>query len=152
MDQREQHLQLVTDFYKALSTLDTDLFWSLLTDDVTLNISGHTPISGQVRGKKALAEEILPLVFAALKLDTFQFAKKWKVVCADENRIVCIMESDGYGVNGCRYDQRYVHIFAFRDGKISETFEFFDTALANEVMFTPEANIQKPKCLGNFEF
>jgi ketosteroid isomerase-like protein len=126
---------LVCAFYRALATGDLPLFLSIQTDDVVYNISGHSPISGQVVGKRALVEDILPQIFPGLQMDTFQFSKKWKVMCADERRVVCFMEADGLGTNGKRYDQRYVQVFEFRDDKISGVWEFFDTALADAVLF-----------------
>jgi ketosteroid isomerase-like protein len=126
---------LVSAFYRALATADLQLFLSIQTDDVVYNISGHSPISGQVVGKRALVESILPQVFPGLQMDTFRFSKKWRVMCADERRVVSFMEADGLGINGKRYDQRYVQVFEFRDGKISAVWEFFDTALADAVLF-----------------
>ena len=65
-------------------------------------------------------ENVLPVVFGALEIDEFQFCTKQKIVCADDERVVGIMEADGPGTNGVRYDQRYVHLFGFRDGKIAQ--------------------------------
>lgn len=148
----DPRLLLVERFYRALATFDIELFWSVQTADVVYNISGHTPISGRIQGRDKIQSDILPPVFAALRMDSFRFATKWQVICADDHRIVCFMEADGEGVNGIRYDQRYVHIFAFRDGKISGLWEFFDTALANSVMFTPEADVKRSLDLGPFDF
>lgn len=127
--------KLVEDWYRALATADLALFEAVHSPDVVYNVNGHTPISGQVRGLRTLTENVLPIVFGALDMSRFAFCKKWKIVCADEQRIVGIMEADGPGTNGLRYDQRYVHVFAFKDGKIGTVWEFFDTALANAVMF-----------------
>ena len=146
------HEALVNDFYRALATGDMDLFVGIHHADVVYNISGHTPISGQVRGMKALLEDILPQVFPALQMDSFQFSKKWKIVCADDRRIVCMMEADGLGTNGTRYDQRYVHMFEFRGDKISGVWEFFDTALANAVMFADPSASKTGGTLPPFEF
>jgi ketosteroid isomerase-like protein len=146
------HTKLVETFYHALAIMDADLLASVQAEDVVYNISGHTPISGRIVGQAAIKQQILPPVFSGLKLDGFQFAKKWKIMCQDENRVVCFMEADGFGVNGVRYDQRYVHVFGFRDDKISEYYEFFDTALADAVLFTPAAAVTKPAALEPFVF
>lgn len=126
---------IVEQWYRALADADIESFLSLHVDDVVFNISGHTVISGRVIGKRQLVEQILPQVFGRLQMDRFRFATRHRIVCADGQRVVGIMEADGPGVNGLRYDQRYVHIFAIRDGRIAEVWEFFDTALANEVLF-----------------
>ena len=146
------HEALVADFYRALATRDMDLFVRIQHEDVVYNISGHTPISGQVRGMKALLDDILPQVFPALQLDGFRFSKKWKIVCADDRRAVCFMEADGLGKNGKRYDQRYVQMFEFRGDKISGVWEFFDTALANEVMFFDPSASKTAGRLPPFDF
>jgi len=129
------NIDLVNVWYDALAEANVERFISVHAPDVIYNISGHTPISGQVRGMSALLDHVLPLVFGALDMSKFRFCKKRKIVCADAERVVGIMEADGPANNAVRYDQRYVHMFAFRGGKISAVWEFFDTALANAAMF-----------------
>lgn len=131
------HRQRVRDFYQALAEWDVARVWSRQSVDVVYNISGHTPISGRVHGRAAMEAEILPPVFEALEASRFQFAKQWSVVCESDDRIVAMMEADGPAKNGVRYDQRYLHIFDFRDGVIVEVWEFFDTALAEAALFAP---------------
>ena len=46
---------VVLEWYDALATLNVEKFWALQSPDVVYNISGHTPISGQVRGRAAHA-------------------------------------------------------------------------------------------------
>lgn len=140
----EQNKQLVGAWYAALASLDVEAFLAVQTDDVVYNVSGRTPVSGFFQGKKTLTEEILPLVFNALEADTFQFSRRWKVMCADESRVTAIMEAEGLASNGLRYDQRYCQIFGFRDGKISEVWEFFDTALAQVALFGNELSKPEP--------
>ncbi len=130
---------LVEQWYQALKEKDLDRFVRVHHVDCVYNISGHSPISGQVRGIGTLMDHVLPVVFGALDVEVFQFCTKQKIVCEDSERIVGIMETDGPGTNGVRYDQRYVHMFGFRDGKIDRVWEFFDTALAAAVMF-PDAD------------
>jgi uncharacterized protein len=135
------HEKLVTTFYEALAKSDVELFLSVQTDDVVYNMSGHTPISGRVVGKKVLMEDVLSLVFPGLQMDTMKFATKWKILCADDRRVVCIMEADGLGINGKR-----------RDDKISGMWEFFDTALANDVLFNAAAPGTNSKNIAPFSF
>lgn len=143
--------KILEEYYDALRRGDMEVFWNLQTDDIFYNWSGHSPISGRLQGKENMRREILPHVINALDMSRFEFAKKWKIVCAGGARVVVFMEADGYGVNGVRYDQRYVHMFEFRDNKICEFWEFFDTELAAAVIFTPQANITKSALLTNFE-
>lgn len=146
------HKRLVTDFYRALETFDVDLFWSIQSDDVAYNMSGHSPISGRMEGKENIARDIVPAVFGGLRMKDFHFSKKWKIVCADDERVVAIMEADGYATNGVRYDQRYLHMFGFRDGLICELWEFFDTALADRALFGPESGVTRSPLLTGFRF
>lgn len=147
----ELHAQRVADWYRGLQTADLALWTRVHTPDCRYNVSGHSPISGGMDFPQLL-QEVLPQVFGVLQMDTFRFATRWKIMCQDERRIVGIMEADGLGTNGHRYDQRYVHIFEFRDGLISGVWEFFDTALADKVLFTrPEASPTRGK-LAPFAF
>jgi ketosteroid isomerase-like protein len=127
--------ELVAKFYQALADMDVEAFLSLQQDDVAYNVHGNTPVSGHFAGKDFLQNVVAPQVFGNLQIDTFRFATKWKVMCADEQRVVAFMEADGYAVNGERYNQRYCHVFGFRDGKIAQVFEFFDSALAQRALF-----------------
>ena len=142
----EIHAKLVGDFYRALKTKNTDLLWNIQTDDVVYNISGHSPVSGRIQGKENVARDIIPYVLSGLQIETFEFAKKWKIVCSDADRIVAFMEADGLGVNGERYNPRYVHMFSFRDDKISGVWEFFDTLLADRVCSIRGRTCQSRRC------
>lgn len=135
--------ELIAKYYQALRDMDVDGFLELQTDDVVYNVHGSTPVSGHFVGKDFLRDLVAPLVFGNLQLDNFEFAKRWKIMCADEHRIVVFMEAEGIAKNGDRYDQRYCQTFGFRDGLICEVFEFFDSALAQTALFdnplsTPE--------------
>lgn len=118
-------------YYSALAELNVDAFEALHHSDVVYNVSGNTIISGRYESFAAL-KKVLPLIFEALDFEQFQFAKRWKVMNDGPEGITAIMEAEGMARNGMRYDQRYVHIFSFRDGKIASVHEFFDTELAND--------------------
>jgi ketosteroid isomerase-like protein len=150
--QKERNKQLVGAWYAALAAVDVEGFLAVQTDDVAYNVTGRTPVSGFFQGKKTLTEDILPLVFNALQTETFQFSKRWKIMCADESRVTAIMEAEGLASNGLRYDQRYCHIFGFRDDKISEVWEFFDTALAAVALFGNELVKPEPDPKVPFRF
>ena len=128
--------ELVALYYKALAESDVEAFLAVQQDDVVYNVNGSTPVSGRFVGKDFLQNVVAPEVFARLQMDTFRFASKWKIMCADEQRVVVFMEADGKSANGERYNQRYCQTFGFRDGKIAEVFEFFDTALAQSALWS----------------
>ncbi|MEP3225924.1 MAG: nuclear transport factor 2 family protein [Parasphingorhabdus sp.] len=132
---------LVNAYYEALARLDVGGFEALHHPDVVYHVSGNTIISGRYDSFAAL-KTVLPLIFDALDFDQFQFAQNWKIMNEGPEGITAIMEAKGVAKNGKRYDQRYAHIFTFRDGKIASVHEFFDTQLANEALdFTG-----KPAC------
>lgn len=150
--QEPTNSSLVTRWMTALETGDQETFWAIHAEDVVYNISGHSVISGQVRGRQKMMEEIVPYVFGGLDLERSRFASKWKIMADDGTRVVTIMEADGHASNGVQYDQRYLHIFGFRGGQIAEVWEFFDTDLANRALFTPENAVPRAEGVGGFEF
>lgn len=133
---------IVDAYYQALAALDVEAFEALHHPDVVYNVSGNTIISGRYDSFEAL-KTVLPLIFDALDFEQFQFANNWKIMNEGPDGITAIMEAKGVAKNGKRYDQRYAHIFSFRDGKIASVHEFFDTQLANESLeFTGKAPCQ----------
>ena len=125
------HREIIDAYYQALATLDVAAFEALHHPDVVYHVSGNTIISGRYDSFEAL-KTILPLIFDALDFEQFQFADNWKIMNEGVDGATAIMEAKGVAKNGKRYDQRYAHIFTFRDGKIASVHEFFDTQLANE--------------------
>jgi uncharacterized protein len=143
---------IVKSWMNCLATGDQETFWQIHAEDVVYNISGHSVISGQVRGRAKMMMEIVPYVFSGLDPERSRFATKWNVMCDDGTRIVTIMEADCHATNGVQYDQRYLHIFGFRDDQIAEVWEFFDTDLANRALFTPEHGVPRAAGIGPFDF
>lgn len=129
--------------------MDIDGFEALHHPDVVYNVSGNTIISGRYESFAAL-KQVLPTVFEPLDFEKFRFAVKWRVMNDGPDGATAIMEASGMTRSGRRYDQRYAHIFSFREGKIASVHEFFDTALANDALgFT-----EKPRFAtdGPFQF
>ncbi|MEQ8742088.1 nuclear transport factor 2 family protein [Parasphingorhabdus sp.] len=140
---------IVDAYYTALSAMDIDGFEALHHPDVVYNVSGNTIISGRYESFAAL-KQVLPAVFEPLDFEKFRFAVKWRVMNDGPDGATAIMEASGMTRSGQRYDQRYAHIFSFREGKIASVHEFFDTALANDALgFT-----EKPRFAtdGPFQF
>ena len=142
--------RIVEDWYRALQNVDLEGFAKLHASDCMYNISGHTPISGRCDFQQ-LAAEVLPQVFGRLDLSQFRFTN-WKIVCQDDKRVVGFMDADGPGANGVRYDQRYCHMFELRDGLIREVWEFFDTQIAEKVLFYDAENSPTNGRLAPFEY
>ena len=142
---------VVEDWYRALQNVDLEAFAAVHASDCIYNVSGHTPISGRCDFQQ-LTTEVLPQVFSRLDLTQFQIGLNPKIMCSDGSRVVGMMEADGPGTNGVRYDQRYCHIFEVRDGLIREVWEFFDTALAASVLFYDPENSPTAGKLAAFEY
>jgi ketosteroid isomerase-like protein len=134
MEKREAQKELVKEWYRALEAGDADAMLAVQRDDVIYNVHGTTPVSGRFQGKDTLVNDIFPKVMGMLQMDTFKFCTKLKIVCADEHRVVTIMQADGQALNGVRYNQTYCHMFVFKDGLISEVWEFFDSVLAEAAL------------------
>jgi ketosteroid isomerase-like protein len=143
--------EVVANWYEALAKVDLEAFMTLHAPDCIYNVSGHTPISGRCDFSQ-LCADVLPQVFSRIDVANFRFATTWKIVCQDDQRVVGMMEADGVGTNGLRYDQRYLHVFEVRDGLIREVWEFFDTELAAKVLFYDPENSPTAGKLAAFEF
>lgn len=128
--QRDANIALAMRYYEALAAGDFQALADLHSDDVVFNLLGTTPVSGRWEGK---AECFGPLVadgvVGKLVPETVQFSRKWRIMCADEDRVVGLMYGGGMGTNGHEYLQTYCQIMTIQDGKIVELHEFFDTAL-----------------------
>ena len=129
-------------WYDALASGDSARMLGLQWEDVIYNIHGTTPVSGRFQGNDTLVREIFPKVFGRLQMDTFKFCTRGKIMCADDQRVVAFMQADGHALNGVRYNQTYCHVFGFRDGKIGEFWEFFDSVLAESAI--NDNNLTKP--------
>lgn len=125
--------------YGALSSADLEAWSSLQADDVIYNVNGSTAVSGRTMGKEALLTELLPLLFSRIQADTAKIGINWRCMCSDDKRAVVIFEGESTTLEGAPYNNRYMQTMEFNDeGKICEVWEFFDTALAEGVLFTPD--------------
>ena len=127
---REENIAIATRFYEALAEGDFEALADLHSDDVAFNLVGSTHVSGRWEGKDVCFGPIVSDgVVGKLVPETIQFSRKWHIMCADENRVVGIMQGGGMAKNGNDYLQTYCQIMTIKDGKIAELHEFFDTAL-----------------------
>lgn len=127
---REANVALVTRYYEALAAGDFDALAALHSDDVVFNLVGTTPVSGRWVGKaECFGPVVAEGVIGKLVADTIRFSRQWRIMCADDERVVGIMRGGGMGANGHEYLQTYCQILTIRDGLIAELHEFFDTAL-----------------------
>lgn len=126
---------VVEKWYEALAKGDFEALAAMHPENVVFNIIGSTPISGRFVGRNVVFGDIVPRVVASLERETIQFGKKWRIMAADDNCVVGLMQGGGIGKNGEAYAQTYCQIFSFQDNRIVEVYEFFDTVLAERVLF-----------------
>ncbi len=127
---RGANIALVTRYYEALAAGDFETLAALHSDDVVFNLVGTTPVSGRWEGKaECFGPVVAEGVLGKLVAETFRFSRQWRIICADDNCVVGIMQGGGMGTNGHEYLQTYCQVLTIRDGLIAELHEFFDTAL-----------------------
>jgi len=143
---RQENIDLLNRYFQAMHDNDWETVEAMYHDDIVNHMAGTTPASGCIEGKAAMTDDLVAAqVHAAMVPETMQFAKRWKIMCADDERVVAIMEGGGPTRSGDRYDQTYCEIFRFKDGKIIELHAFFDTALTEKALFdNPLRTERKP--------
>ncbi len=139
MPSRAENIAHIETYYAALAAGDFEALADLHSDDVAFNMLGSTPVSGRWEGKgECFGPLVADLVVGKLVPGEFAFATKWRIMCADDERVVGLMLGGGPGLNGEQYDQTYCQVFTLgeRDGalKITELHEFYDTALVELVL------------------
>ena len=93
---RERNIDLVNRYFSAMAAGDWSTVEAMYDDDIVIHMAGSTPASGRLEGKKAVTDDLIARqVHAALDVERMQFAKRWKVMCADDERVVAIMEGGG---------------------------------------------------------
>jgi ketosteroid isomerase-like protein len=127
---RAANIAVATAFYEALAAGDFDALAALHSDDIVFNLVGSTPVSGRWEGKAVCFGPIVAEgVVGKLVPESISFSREWRIMCADEERVVGLMRGGGMAKNGTDYSQTYCQIMTIRDGLIVELHEFFDTAL-----------------------
>ena len=146
----EENRKIIERYYRSLAEGDAETFSSLHSKDVIFNVLGKTPVSGRFVGKAECFSKIASRVIRTLVPGTFKFAKKWRIMAADENCVVGIMQGGGVAKTGYKYEQTYCQVFTIRDGKIFELHEFLDTVLVEEALF--ENRLEFPREDPDFPF
>jgi ketosteroid isomerase-like protein len=140
----QENRQLIERWYHALEEGDFETLADLHADDVVYNLIGTTPVSGRWIGKEECVDGIInEKLLTFLVPEEVQFGKKWRIMCADENCVVGIMQGGGPTKSGDLYDQTYCEIFTIRDGKIAELHAFLDTVLVERCL--NDNRLQKPE-------
>lgn len=144
----EKNRRTVETYYQSLAAGNFKTFVSLHVEDVVFNLVGKTPVSGRFVGREKCFNAVSARVAKALVPGKFRFAKKWRIMAADKNCVVGIMEGGGTAKNGLEYEQTYCQVFTMHNGKIKELHEFFDTVLAEEALF--DNRLERPQTKPEF--
>lgn len=144
-----ENRKLIEGWYEALAAGDWETIADMHADDVVYNMVGTTPVSGQLVGKEeCIGEMIGQKLLGNLVMEDVKFAKKWRIMAAEGNCVVGVMQGGGPTKDGDRYDQTYCEIFTIEGGKIVEMHAFFDTVLVerclnNNPLTKPETTPQR---------
>lgn len=147
---RQTNIDLLNRYFQFMHDGDFEGVEAMYHDDIVVHLNGTTPASGRLEGKAAVTDKLIAeQVHGALVPEKMQFAKRWKIVCADDERVVAIMEGGGPTKAGDLYEQTYCEIFRFQDDKVIEMHAFLDTALVERALFNnplaiPRALLAKP--------
>ena len=142
----EENRELIEKWYIALEQGDFETIYKMHHDDVVYNMLGNTPVSGRIYGKDACCNGMIgEKLLEKLVSDKVQFSKKWKIIAAENDRVVGMMQGGGPTKNGEMYEQTYCEIFTIKDNKIIELHAFFDTVLIEKCLF--ENDLTNPENL-----
>lgn len=140
----QENRRLVERWYQALAAGDFETIFAMHHEDVVYNMVGNTPVSGRLYGKDACCNGMISQkLLEKLVPEKMQFAKAWKIVAAEGDRVVGIMKGGGPTYSGKNYEQTYCEIFTIRDGLIVEMHNFFDTVLVEQCLF--DNDLQHPE-------
>ncbi|MBT4161045.1 MAG: SnoaL-like domain-containing protein [Gammaproteobacteria bacterium] len=143
---------LIERWYRALAENDFDTIYDMHDDDVIYNMLGNTPVSGRIYGKEACCNGMIgQKLLEKMVPGQIQFAKEWKIVAAECDRVVGLMIGGGPTKNGENYDQTYCEIFTIREGKIVELHAFLDTVLVEQCLFNNPLAERETPCPDPFQ-
>lgn len=131
----ERNKQVAQRFLEATAAHDAPLFGSLMCDDATFWTCGK-PHLFPAAGRKSKAEMVgymeTPSPFAGGGVSRFD------TIIAEGDKVMIESFNSGKSADGRSYDNTYIYIFTFRDGKILEVKEYLDTLAAMD-FFAPKA-------------
>ena len=129
--------QLVTDIFDEVSKGNGVPFWEACRDDIVWRTIGTGSWSGEFVGKQTIIHEIFqPLNRVLMERSTVPA----NIVDGGD---VVVVQARGSNLtrDGQRYDNDYVFVIHFKDGRISRYEEYCDTELIARVL--PDRNAAK---------
>jgi ketosteroid isomerase-like protein len=120
--------EIALGFFDALLNGDSDRATTMITDDCEFFFAGDLPLSGRHDALSGLGvwESVTTSVTGSV---TFDFG----AITAEDDRVA--MEAESRGSAGeLNFNNQYHFLLRFRDGKISQVKEYFDTLHVWELM------------------
>lgn len=99
--------------------MELEAFASLHREDVILNVSGSTEVSGRWQGGDHLVGVILPKVVRNLNMSIASLARRHRLMAIDDNIVMGLMQGDA--------NRRWADLlsdFRVEDGYIAELWEY----------------------------
>jgi ketosteroid isomerase-like protein len=128
----ENNKNAVLKMHEAIGRGDIDGMFTPMTDDVTFRVTGDHAIGQRIyQGKEDITNNLLMTVFA--RLDGGVEVTIISIAAEDE-KVFLHFTGKAQTIDGDPYNNEYVQLFSFRDGKISGIVEFMDTALLAKVL------------------
>jgi len=126
----DENKKLVRKFYAASNGGDMATCMDLIADDIKWTNIGSTSLSGTFEGKAELQEKLLDPLFGRLQQGIFTTVHR---LVAEDDIVVAQTSGQAQTIDGQPYDNTYVWIIRFRDGKFAEVTEYMDTELVARV-------------------
>jgi ketosteroid isomerase-like protein len=136
----EAQKKLVIEFQLAMDRGDAEFIDSILAPDFTFENMETEPVrnpqTGEVFGPKLTRAGYLQHGVPAIRKMTkdgmhFEF----EIVISDGPYVALFGSSDGTGVNGKKYANRYCWLFRFTGDKVDMKREYRDTYLSRKTLF-----------------
>ena len=120
-DKTEQNKKMAGDFLDLALSENPKSAQPLTHPDFTFTFMGETEISNIAFDREAYFDDWIPNVVGALLPSGITLTTTDMI--GDENGVAVIMEGDAEGING-EYDNKYVFVYKFKDGKILSINEY----------------------------
>ena len=128
----QSNKEAVLAMHEAISRGDIDGMFEPMTDDVTFRVQGDHALGQRIyQGKEDIVSNLLMTIFGRLdggvEVEIIDIA-------AENGKAFLHFKGKAKTIGGDDYNNEYVQLFSFRDGKISSIVEFLDTALLAKVL------------------
>ena len=138
MTSKEQkNKKLVRHIFTEIGKGNHQPFMETLSEDFTVHVTGSTPFSGTYRGVKEVTEKMVAPLMTCFETPPKVFVDQ---LIAEGDYVVLIAHGEGgTAKNGVAYNNTYCHVMRLNDGKLVESTEYYDTALAIEADLRPQS-------------